>query len=444
MRPDAGAAGGEMHLFLVGAGHVGLVTAVGMARLGHSLTVADIDAARIDGLRAGRAPVFEPGLEDAIRDLGDRLDFTTDLRPPDDAGYSFVAVSTPSGPDGPLAMDNVLQVVDGLLDATGPAHTIVVRSTLPMAGPGALAALRGARSDTPAIVTNPEFMREGSALRDFERPGRVVAGWLEERDRAAATAVIELYAGIDAPTLVADAGSVALIKLGSNVFLAMKVAYANELARLSDAFGADAPLVADGLGMDERIGRSFLDAGPGFGGSCLPEQAVALARMAAAGGVPSPLIDAIAASNRTHQGAIVTRLGELIGRGRGREALRDARIGLLGLAFKANTDDVRESPALAIAAELRAAGATVTATDPRAMDRARRADPALLTAPDPAAAAADADAVLIVTEWPEYRALDWPAIAAAMRGNLVYDTRGVADPAGVAGAGLRLERLGRP
>ena len=433
-----------MHLFLVGAGHVGLVTAVGMAHIGHHVTVADIDAARIDGLRAGRAPLYEPGLEEAIRDLGDRLAFTDDTNPPEGVRHSFVAVGTPLGPDGPLAMDYVLAAVGALIDRTGPDHTVVVRSTLPMSGPDALAALRGERPDAPSIVTNPEFMREGSALRDFEKPGRVVVGWLAERDRAAAAGVLELYAGIDAPTLIADARSVALVKLASNVFLAMKVAYANELARLADAFGADAPLVADGLGLDGRIGRAFLDAGPGFGGSCLPEQAVALAGIAAAAGVASPLIDSIAVSNHTHQAAIAARLGDLLAAGPRREGLRGARIGLLGLAFKANTDDVRQSPALAIAAELRAAGATVIATDPRAAQQAQRADPALEVAATPVAAAAGADALLIATEWPEYRSLDWTAIAAAMGGDLVYDTRGVADPADVTGAGLRLERLGRP
>jgi UDPglucose 6-dehydrogenase len=433
-----------MHLFLVGAGHVGLVTAVGMARLGHRVTVADIDAARIDGLRAGRAPLFEPGLEEAIRDLGDNLAFTTETRPPDGVRHSFVAVGTPYGPDGPLALDYVLAAVGALIEATGPDHTVVVRSTLPMSGPDALATVRGERPNAPSIVTNPEFMREGSALRDFEKPGRVVVGWLAERDRDAAAGVLELYAGIDAPTLVADARSVALVKLASNVFLAMKVAYANELARLADAFGADAPLVADGLGLDGRIGRAFLDAGPGFGGSCLPEQAVALAGIAAAAGVASPLIDSVAISNHTHQAAIATRLGDLVGTGPGRDGLRGARIGLLGLAFKANTDDVRQSPALAIAAELRAAGAAVIGTDPRAAEQAQRADPDLDVAPTPVAAAAGADALLIATEWPEYRSLDWAEIAAAMRGDLVYDTRGVADPADVAGAGLRLERLGRP
>lgn len=444
-----------MHLFLVGAGHVGLVTAVGMARLGHHVTVADIDAARIEGLRAGRSPIFEPGLEEAIGEQQDRLAFTTELRPPDNARHAFVAVGTPRGPDGPLALDHVEAAVRSLLDQTGPEHTIVIRSTLPLSGPATLAALRADRSATASIVTNPEFMREGSALRDFERPGRIVAGWLEERDRAAADRLLELYAAIDAPTLVADARSVALIKLASNVFLAMKVAYGNELARLCDAFGADAPTVADGLGMDERIGRAFLDSGPGFGGSCLPEQAVALAAIAGGASVPAPLIDAVARSNETHQQAIATRLATLLGPDGADSAggvgdpgraggLRGRRIGLFGLAFKANTDDVRQSPALAIAAHLRGAGASVAATDPRAAPNASRSDPELVVVDSPLTAATGADAVLVVTEWSEYRTLDWQGIAAAMRGDLVYDTRGVIDADAVAAAGLRLERLGRP
>lgn len=432
-----------MHLFLLGAGHVGLVTAVGLARLGHRVTVADIDAARIEGLLAGRAPMYEPGLEDAIRELGDRIAFTTDVRPPDDVRHSFVIVGTPEGPDGPLSMEHVLSAVGGLLDQVSGDHTIIVRSTMPLTGPAALAALRagrfGAGSGGPAIVTNPEFLREGTALRDFQKPGRIVAGWIEERDRAAAAEVIELYAGVDAQTLVGDARSVALIKLASNVFLAMKIAYANELARLSDAIGADAPLVSDGLGMDERIGRMFLDSGPGYGGSCLPEQAVALPLMSAAAGVPTPLIDAVALANRTHQSAIAGRLGAMLGGG-----LDGKRVALLGLAFKANTDDVRQSPALALAAGLRASGATVVATDPRATANAQRVDPDLDVAGSPVEAAAGADAVLVATEWPEYRELDWQAMAAAMRGTIVYDTRAIVDAAAVAAAGLSLERLGRP
>lgn len=431
-----------MQLFLVGAGYVGLVTAVGMSRLGHHVTVADIDEARIERLRAGRAPLFEPGLEEAIAERRELLEFTTDLRPPAGVRHSFVAVGTPEGLDGPLSMEYVLQAVGSLLEQVDGDHVIVVRSTLPLSGPGVLTALRAGRTqdpaDTPAIVTNPEFMREGSALRDFQSPGRVIAGWLEERDRPAAEEVLELYQGIDAPTIVGDARSVALIKLASNVFLAMKVAYANELARLSDAIGADAPLVSDGLGLDARIGRQFLDAGPGYGGSCLPEQAIALARMTAAAGITTPLIESVALSNQTHQSAIAGRLGALLG------GLEGKRIALLGLAFKANTDDVRYSPALVLAQELRDAGAIVVGTDPRAVDRALQAMPDLEVAASPQAAAEGADGLLIATEWPEYRDIDWPMIGAVMRGSVVYDTRNVANPVDVAAAGLTLERLGRP
>ena len=437
-----------MHLFLIGAGHVGLVTAVGLARLGHRLTVADIDAERIDGLRAGIPPVFEPGLEDAIRDCAadGSLVFTTDLRPPSDARMSIVTVSTPTGPDGPLSTSNVERVVAGLVAATGPDHTIVVRSTLPIDGPERLEAIRGDGGGGPAIVTNPEFMREGSALRDFEHPDRLVVGWLEPRDEAAARAVLALYDGVAAPTLVADARSVALVKLATNVFLATKVAYANELARICDVVGADVDTVADGIGLDPRIGRAFLTAGPGYGGSCLPEQAVALSLMTASRDVATPLIQAVSHSNETHQKAIVARLATLLDDGRadgdGR-GLAGARIALLGLAFKANTDDVRESPALSLAGYLREHGAVVVGTDPRANRKARRADPALETAETVADAAAGADAILVATEWQDFAGLDWPALAATMRGDLVYDTRDVVAADAVRDAGLRYASLGR-
>jgi UDPglucose 6-dehydrogenase len=265
--------------------------------------------------------------------------------------------------------------------------------------------------------------------------------------------MLGLYAGIDAPTLIANARSVALIKLASNGFLALKVAYANELARLADAYGADARIVADGMGMDERIGRSFLDAGPGFGGSCLPEQAVALSSLAGAAGISAPVLDAVAVANDAHQRAIVARLADLLRAGglpdtatasSGRPSLAGWRIALLGLTFKANTDDVRESPALALAALLDTAGATVVATDPRASERARRVAPNLAIAATPEEAAAGADAILVATEWEEYRSIDWSACARALRGDLVFDLRGVVDRAAAERAGLRTVALGRP
>ena len=432
-----------MHLFLLGAGHVGLVTAVGFARLGHRVTVADLDAGRVAALNAGRPPVFEPGLAEAVvGGLADAsLVFTTELDPPQDASFTFVCVDTPTGPNGPLSTANVEAATARLLTRVGPDHTIVIRSTLPLEGPARLTALVENQPDRPSIVTNPEFMREGQALDDFDHPNRVVAGWLEPNDAVAAQRVIDLYAPLGAPSLVTDAPSVVLIKLGSNVYLAMKISFANELARVADATGADVDEVIAGIGLDGRIGTAFMRPGPGIGGSCLPEQAVAIALQTVALDVEAPLLSAIHRSNAVHQRQIVARLEHLLG---GPGSLSRRRIGLLGLAFKADTDDVRQSPALALAANLRTAGARVIAHDPRAGARARLADPLLNVAPTLLEAVMDTDAVVVATEWPEYGQLDWTAVAAAMRGTLVYDTRAVVDVEAAEAAGLQVERLGRP
>ena len=366
------------------------------------------------------------------------LAFTTELDPPADAAMSLVCVSTPTGPDGPLMTGNVEAAVVRLVGATGPGHTIVVRSTLPLDGPARIRAAVGSRGATAAITTNPEFLREGTAIRDFDTPNRVVVGWLDPADEPAAHGVAALYAPLGAPTVVADADSVALIKLLSNVFLGMKISYANEVARIAEAIGADVTTVIEGVGLDERIGTSFMQPGPGFGGSCLPEQALAIALETAAIDVPAPLLSAIHVSNATHKRAIVERLATLLG-----GSLAGCRVALLGLAFKANTDDVRESPALALASLIREAGAEVVAHDPRAAAKARAVDPALVVAATPLEAAEGADAILVATEWPEYRTVDWASIQAAMRGSLVYDTRAVVDIDAAEAAGLRVEHLGR-
>jgi UDPglucose 6-dehydrogenase len=434
-----------VHLFLLGAGHVGLVTAVGFARLGHRVTVADLDRARIADLADGRPPVFEPGLTEALVAglASGSLAFTSELDPPEDARFTFVCVSTPTDADGPLSIVNVEAAVSRLLAVTASDHLIVIRSTLPLDGPGRLAAIAAAtgKSERASIVTNPEFMREGQALEDFDRPNRVVTGWLEPCDQAAAEAVLELYAPLGAPSLVADARSVALIKLGSNVFLGMKIQYANEMARVADATGADIEAVTAGIGLDSRIGRAFMKPGPGIGGSCLPEQAIAIALQTAALDVEAPLLSAIHRSNAVHQREIVRGIESLLG---GPGSLDGRRVALLGLAFKADTDDVRASPALALAANLRAAGASVISHDPRAERRARLADPALVIAASALEAMDKADAVIVATEWAEYGSIDWTAAAAAMRGTLVYDTRGIVDVEAAIGAGLRVARLGRP
>ncbi|HLA15582.1 MAG TPA: nucleotide sugar dehydrogenase, partial [Candidatus Limnocylindrales bacterium] len=264
----------------------------------------------------------------------------------------------------------------------------------------------------------------------------------EPSDRAAAETVLGLYERLGAPTMIADARSVALVKIASNVLLATKVAYANELARICDIVGANVDTVVDGIGMDVRLGRAFLTAGPGYGGSCLPEQALALALATGSHGVATPLIDAVGHSNETHQRAIVGEIGRLLAVRRP-EGLAGARVALLGLAFKARTDDVRESPALSLARYLRDADAVVVATDPRAIDKARRADPALETAANVESAVDGADAVLVATEWPEYADLDWARLAGLMRGDLAYDTRAIVDGTRVRAAGLRFVSLGR-
>jgi UDPglucose 6-dehydrogenase len=429
-----------VHLFVVGAGHVGLVTAVGFARLGCRVTVTDIDPHRIELVGRAAPPFFEPGMDDALRDLlaAGTLRLTTEVVPPDDAPCSVICVPTPAGADGILSMAFVESTVGALVDHLGPERAIVVRSTLPLDGPARLAALVDGRASRPSILVNPEFMREGNALRDFAEPARVVVGALEPADMTAAAAFAGLYAPLDRPTIVTDARSAVLIKIASNVFLATKISFANELARLADAVGADAGTVADGLGLDPRIGRAFLDAGPGYGGSCLPEQAIALDREAARRDVPAPLLAGVAASNAVHQRAIVARLAADLG-----GSLAGRRVAILGLAFKARTDDVRLSPALALARELRAASATVIGHDPLAAANAVRHDPELLVGATPDEALAGVDAAIVATEWPEYAALDWPALAGRMRGRLVHDLRNVVDREAAAAAGVRLVPLGR-
>ncbi len=429
-----------MHLFIVGAGHVGLVTAVGLCRLGHTVTLADTDRERLARIDAGDPWFFEPGLVERLREelASGRLRTTIDPLPPADAEASIVCVPTPSGADGILSMHIVEAVVRRLLDATGPGHTIVVRSTMPLDGPDRLDALVADRGTRAKLIVNPEFMREGSALRDFDEPHRVLVGALTESDRPAAEAFAHVYDALAKPVVVTDARSAVLIKIASNVFLATKISFANELARLAEAIGADIGAVVDGIGLDARIGRAFLTPGPGYGGSCLPEQAIALDVEAARRGVPAPLLAGVASANAVHQEALVAQLAERLG-----GSLRERRIAVLGLAFKANTDDARLSPALAVIAALRAAGADVVGHDPMAEAHATSQDPQLAVAATVEEAVAGADAVLVTTEWPSYAALDWAALAPRMRGDLVQDTRSIVDGDRVRAAGLRFASLGR-
>ncbi len=427
-----------MNLFVVGAGYVGLTTAIGMGQLGHEVVIHDLDPERVRSIAAGRSPILEQGVDDALGALvrTGRLRATDDPLPPPEAEVGFVCVPTPVLGGGTLDMTVVESVVGRLLEALPPDRAIVIRSTLPLHAPERLEALARAHPG-PAILVNPEFMREGRALLDFAAPSRIAIGYVLPASRGDAERIAGLYAGIDAPVLIGDARSIVLVKLASNVFLGLKIAFADELARLCDAIGADVAIVADGVGLDPRIGRAFLDAGPGFGGSCLPEQADAIAAETAARAIAAPVLEAIGRSNATHQQEIVAAIGQLLPAG-----LAGARIAILGLAFKADTDDVRHSPGLGLARLLRAAGARVVGYDPVAGAAARRADPDLETT-TAAAAIAAADAVVVATEWREFADLDWRTLGPTMRGDLVYDTRRRLDPDAVHSAGLRYVALGR-
>lgn len=428
-----------MDIFVVGAGYVGLTTAATLSHLGHRVVVHDLDPERTAILAAGRSPIFEPGLEDAIREglAAGRLRFTDDAQAPAEAQAAIVCVPTPATAEGLLDTRAVESVVVRLLSALPADRIIAVRSTLPLHGPERLAAAVGGALGA-AVVVNPEFMREGRALDDARHPSRVVVGWLRPIDAEAARRFAAVYEPLGAPLIVADAASVVLMKLASNVFLGAKIAFADELARLSDAIGADVGTVVDGLGLDPRIGRAFLDAGPGFGGSCLPEQAASIAVEAERRGIDAPLMGSIARSNTAHQAQIVAAIKRHLPRG-----LERARVAVLGLSFKANTDDVRFSPALAIIRGLREAGADVIAYDPVSAAAARRADPTLRTVTNAAEAIREADAVVVVTEWAEFATLDWEQLAPTLRGDLVYDTRRILAAGDVEAAGLRYVGLGR-
>lgn len=442
-----------MPLAIVGAGYVGLVTAGCLATLGNRVRVVDIDEARIEQLRLGTVPIREPGLDEQV-ESGMRaglLEFHADPAAVRGARLVIVAVGTLDADD--QWTDAVVRraVMDLARDRQAP-RWIVIRSTLL---PGTARSIaEEVRSIDPSVrlAMNPEFTREGSAVVDFLRPDRVVVGIdavergddVGEADRDALLAELRrLYQPLEAPFVVADLTSAETIKVASNVFLAAKISYANELARLCAATGADVGAVVDGVGLDRRIGRNFLSPGPGYGGSCLPSQARALPAVAARLGVRTPLLDAIEASNVEQAAWLVARAELALGR-----PLEGASIALLGLTFKAGTDDLRESPALRLAALLTARGARVTAFDPLATD----AGVALLAAQDVRVAAAltaeaaarGADAVFIATEWAQFAELDWAALARSMTGDLVVDGRGLLSLEVAREAGLRVAGLHGP
>jgi UDPglucose 6-dehydrogenase len=418
---------------VIGTGYVGLVTAAGFAELGSEVHCIDIDAEKIAGLRAGRLPIYEPGLAELLAKHRDRLHFSTDLGDAvAGARLLFVAVGTPSTYSGDADLSAVHAVVEAM--PASEQHALVMKSTVPVGTGEAIKRRLVELGKGFSYVSCPEFLKEGSAIKDFLEPDRVVVG--DDGDWAG-DAVVELYAPLDAPLVRTDVKSAEMVKLASNAFLATKISFINEIANVCEETGADVVEVARGMGLDARIGPKFLQAGIGFGGSCFPKDVTALKQLAGNSGYHFQLLNSVIEVNELQKRRVIAKLEKHLG------SLVDREIGLLGLAFKPNTDDMREASSLVLSARLYAAGARVRVYDPIAMDEARGLIRGVEFKDSAEAVVEGADAVVLVTEWPEFAGLDFEAVARAMRGNVLIDGRNFFDPGAARDAGLIYEGVGR-
>jgi len=419
---------------VIGTGYVGLVTAAGFAELGSDVWCVDIDAEKIARLRAGEVPIYEPGLKELLERNAARLHFSTEIGGAlEHARLLFVAVGTPPTHSGDADLSAVNAVVAEMPNSG--RHALVMKSTVPCGTGATIQRVFGEQGkESLSYVSCPEFLKEGSAVKDFMHPDRVVVG---DDDGWAGDAVIALYEPLGAPLVRTDVASAEMIKLAANAFLATKISFINEIANVCEDTGADVIEVARGVGLDERIGPRFLQAGIGYGGSCFTKDVSALKLLAANSGYHFQLLNAVTEVNELQKRRVISKLQRHLG------ALAGRRIALLGLAFKPETDDLRGASSLVLAARLLAEGAVVSAYDPVAADAAREQMPALDFCDSALAALREADAAVLVTEWRELVELDWSAVAAAMRGDLVVDGRNALDPLRLRGAGLRYEGIGR-
>jgi UDPglucose 6-dehydrogenase len=419
---------------VIGTGYVGLVTAAGFAELGNEVFCIDIDEAKVQGLREGRMPIWEPGLEEMVARHRDRMHFSTDLAEAlEHARLLFVAVGTPPTYSGDADLSAVHAVVDAM--PASDRHALVMKSTVPVGTGETIKRMFDEQGKGGfRYVSCPEFLKEGSAIKDFLHPDRVVVG--DDGDWAG-DAVVELYAPLDAPLVRTDIKSAEMVKLASNAFLATKISFINEIANVCEETGADVVEVARGMGLDNRIGPKFLQAGIGFGGSCFPKDVTALKQLAGNSGYHFQLLNSVIEVNELQKRRVIAKLEKHLGR------LVDKEIALLGLAFKPNTDDMREASSLVLSSRLQAAGARVRAYDPVAEGEARKLIRGVVFRESALEAAEGADAVVLVTEWPEFAALDLSDLRANMRGELLVDGRNLYDPARVREAGLIYEGIGR-
>ncbi|MFL6829305.1 MAG: UDP-glucose dehydrogenase family protein [Sphingomicrobium sp.] len=432
-----------MRIAMIGTGYVGLVSGACLADFGHQVCCVDKDTAKIDGLNAGRMPIWEPGLEALVKANVERkrLTFSKDI----DAGVTeaeavFIAVGTPARRgDGHADLTFVFEAVRELARVIRPGTVVVTKSTVPVGTGDEIQRILDEEGVTGvSVASNPEFLREGAAIADFKHPDRIVVGAEDEHTR---DVLREIYRPLflnRAPILFTGRRTAELTKYAANAFLAVKISFINEVADLCEAVDADVQDVARGIGLDNRIGPKFLHAGPGYGGSCFPKDTLALLQTADKAGVDQRIVRTTVEVNDDRKAAMAGRVAEALG-----GELKGKRIGVLGLAFKPNTDDMREAPSIPLIQGLIERGAEVSAFDPVAREQAERVLEGIAFAPDAYSAAADADALVIVTEWDEFRALDLETLAGSMRGKVLVDLRNVYDREEAVEAGLAYYGVGR-
>lgn len=433
-------------LAVVGTGYVGLTTGACLASLGHDVTCADIDEDKIARLRRGEIPIVEADLDEVVAAAvaAGRLHFVTDVASAAaEADIVFLSVPTPQDEDGSADLSYVQAAASEIAPVLRPGAIVVNKSTVPV-GSARIVATVLERSDV-SVVSNPEFLREGTAVFDFLHPDRVVIGG---DDPAAAETVAGLYAPLDTEILITDAASAETIKYAANGFLAMKISFINAVAAMCEAVGADVADVIEGIGSDQRIGRAFLRPGPGWGGSCFPKDSRALVSIAANHGYDFSMMRGVIEVNEEQLSRMVAKIARSVGRDLNDDRrLSGVVVGALGLTFKAGTDDLRESPSLAIIDQLQSAGAVVNGFDPTAsgeLDKTQQHRLASLNLVESALDAADgADVVVVLTEWPEFSTIDFDVLRSVMRGRAVVDTRNVLDPSRVREAGLEYDGVGR-
>ncbi|MGV8841084.1 MAG: UDP-glucose dehydrogenase family protein [Bauldia sp.] len=435
-----------MHLTIIGAGYVGLVTGACLADFGHTVTCIDTDSGKVGRLRQGQMPIFEPGLDTMVkRNLSQgRLRFDTDASASvPDADAVFIAVGTPptEGGRGGADLSYVRAATRGIAPWLRGYTVIVTKSTVPVGlGDEIEAILKAERPDADfSVASNPEFLREGAAITDFKHPNRIVVGTNDERARGVLSEIYRPLFINEAPILYTDRRTSELIKYASNAYLATKITFINEMADLCEAVGADVQEVARGMGLDNRIGPKFLHAGPGYGGSCFPKDTTALVTTAEEHGVTLSIVAAVVDANRRRKESMAGRVIAALG-----GSAEGMTVAVLGLTFKPNTDDMRDAPSLDLVPRLQGAGATVRAFDPEGMAIAASLLPAVHMAEDPYSCAENADALVFVTEWEAFRALDLSRLRAAMRRPLIVDLRNIYRPDEARAAGFVYRSIGRP